>query len=153
MSCCFFLLLLSAPAPNLVFSMIADCLLCGLAHLEASMSPRPHRPLLASLFCVTVPEGTIHDASLLIEGQTGSMTIGCVSKQVPRASVETERPHIRTSGVGCFVACLTASQSHIPLTIECLVPLARRCRHCEREHQRTHEATYQGPALVRRILA
>jgi hypothetical protein len=66
---------------------------------------------------VTIPEGTIHDARLLIEGQTWSMTIGCVSKQVPRPAVEAERAHIGTGAVGCLVACLTASQSHIPFSV------------------------------------
>jgi hypothetical protein len=121
--------------------MIADCLLCGLAHLEASMSPRPYRPLLASLFCVTVPEGTIHDARLLIEGQTGSMTVGCVSEQVPRAPIEAERPHIRSGAVLCVVACFTLGEGHIPRARHGLVPLARWGRNGEREHQSTHEAT------------
>jgi hypothetical protein len=79
------------------------------------------------------------------------MTVGCVSEQVPRAPVETKRAHIRSGAVGCLVACLTASQSHIPRARHGLVPLAWWGRDCEREHQSTHEATYQGPALVQPI--
>jgi hypothetical protein len=53
------LLLLSAPAPYLVFSMIAHSLLCGLAHLKAAMSPRAYGPLFAASLGVSVPKGTI----------------------------------------------------------------------------------------------
>jgi hypothetical protein len=62
------LLLLSAPAVHLVFSMIAHSLLCGLAHLKAAMTPRAHRPLFAAVLSVTVPEGSVHDARLLVKG-------------------------------------------------------------------------------------
>jgi hypothetical protein len=79
------------------------------------------------------------------------MTVGCVSKQVPRAPVEAERANIRSGAVLGVVACLTASQSHIPRARHGLVPLARWGRNGEREHQSTHEATYQDPALVQPI--
>jgi hypothetical protein len=64
---CFFLLLLSAPAPYLVFSMIAHSGLCGLAHLKATMAPRSYGPLFASVLGVTVPKGSVHDARLLVK--------------------------------------------------------------------------------------
>jgi hypothetical protein len=63
----FLLLLLSAPAPYLVFSMIAHSLLCGLAHLKAAMTPGSYGPLFASVFGVTVPKGSVHDARLLVK--------------------------------------------------------------------------------------
>jgi hypothetical protein len=53
--------------------------------------------------------------------------------------------------VGCFVACLTLSKGYIPRAGHSLIPLGRWGRDCEREHQSTHEATYQGPALVQPI--
>jgi hypothetical protein len=63
-----FPLLLSAPAPYLVFFMIAHSLLCGLAHLKAAMTPRAYWPLFAAVLCVTVPKGSVHDARLLVKG-------------------------------------------------------------------------------------
>jgi hypothetical protein len=146
-----FPLLLSAPAPYLVFSMIAHCLLCRLAHLKAAMSPRAYWPLFAATLSMSVPKGTIHNPGLLVKCQTWSMTVGCVSEQVPCASVEAERPHIRSGAVGCFVACLTASKRHIPRARKRLVPLGRWGRKCHREHQSTHDTTEQGPALIQPI--
>jgi hypothetical protein len=52
-------LLLSAPAPNLLFSMITYGCLCGFAHFKTAVSPRPYGPLFAASFCVSVPEGTV----------------------------------------------------------------------------------------------
>jgi len=69
------------------------------------------------------------------------MAVGCVSEQVPRASVETKRAHIRSGAVGCFVACLTLGKRDIPRARHRLVPLGRWGRNGEREHQSTHEAT------------
>jgi hypothetical protein len=63
-----FPLLLSAPAVHLVFSMIAHCLLCGLAHLKAAMTPGSYGPLFASVLGVTVPKGSVHDSRLLVKG-------------------------------------------------------------------------------------
>jgi hypothetical protein len=131
--------------------MITHSLLCGFAHLKAPMSPRAYWPLFASLFCVTVPKGTVKNASLLIKAQTGSMAVGCVSEQVPCAPIETKRAYIRSGAVGCVVACLTLRKRHIPRARHGLVPLGRWGRNCKREHQSTHEATYQGPALVQPI--
>jgi hypothetical protein len=54
-----FVLLLPAPAPDVLFSMIAHGGLCGLAHFEAAMSPRAYRPLLTAVFGVTIPEGSV----------------------------------------------------------------------------------------------
>jgi hypothetical protein len=62
------LLLLSAPAPYLVFSMIAHCLLCGLAHFVTTVTPRTYGMLFAFVLCVTVPKGSVHDARLLVKG-------------------------------------------------------------------------------------
>jgi hypothetical protein len=121
--------------------MIAHSGLCGLAHLKAAMPPGSYGPLFAAVLGVTVPKGSVHDARLLIEGQTGSMTIGCVSKQVPCASIETKRANIGTGAVGCFVACLTLGKRDIPRARKRLVPLGRWGRNGEREHQSTHEAT------------
>jgi hypothetical protein len=54
-----FVLLLSAPAPDVLFSMIAHSGLCRLTHFEAAMPPRPYRPLLAAVFGVSVPKGSV----------------------------------------------------------------------------------------------
>jgi hypothetical protein len=62
------LLLLSAPAPYLVFSMVAHSLLCGLAHLKAAMSPRAYWPLFAASLGMTVPKGSVHNSRLLVKG-------------------------------------------------------------------------------------
>jgi hypothetical protein len=63
----FLSVLLSAPAPNLVFSMIAHFSLGRLAHLKAAMAPRSYGPLFASVLGVTVPERSVHDARLLVK--------------------------------------------------------------------------------------
>jgi hypothetical protein len=101
------LLLLSAPAAHLLFSMIAHSGLRARAFLETPMTPRPNRPLLAATLGMSIPKGSVHDSGLLIECQTGSMTVGCVSEQVPCAAVKAKRADIRPGAVGCFVACLT----------------------------------------------
>jgi hypothetical protein len=62
-------------------------------------------------------------------------------KEIKRAAVETERTNITTGGVLGVVACLAASESHIPRARKRLVPLGRWGRDGEREHQSTHEAT------------
>jgi len=90
---------------------------------------------------VSVPKGTIHNPGLLIKCQTWSMTVGCVSEQVPRAPIEAKRAHIRSGAVLCVVACLTLGKRHIPRARHSLIPLAWWGRNCEREHQSTHEAT------------
>jgi hypothetical protein len=97
--------------------MITHSLLCGLAHLEATMSPRADWPLFASVLCVTVPKGSVHDPRLLVKGQFGGSAVWGVSEQVPRATVKAERAYIRSGAVGCFVACLTASKGHIPFSV------------------------------------
>ena len=81
------------------------------------MPPWPYWPLFASTLGVAVPEGTIHDSSLLIEGQTGSLTIGCVSEQVPSPAVEAKGPHIGACAVGCFVASFALGEGDIPVTV------------------------------------
>jgi hypothetical protein len=62
------LLLLSAPTPYLVFSMIAHLSLGRLAHLKAAMAPGSYGPLFASVLSVTVPKGSVHDSRLLVKG-------------------------------------------------------------------------------------
>jgi hypothetical protein len=68
MSLLFPLLLLSAPAPYLVFSMIAHSLLCGLAHFVATVAPWTYGMLKTAFLGVTVPKGSVHDAGLLVKG-------------------------------------------------------------------------------------
>jgi len=63
----FLSVLLSAPTPNLVFSMIAHFSLGRLAHFEAAMAPWTYGPLFASVLSVTVPKGSVHDARLLVK--------------------------------------------------------------------------------------
>jgi hypothetical protein len=63
----FLSVLLSAPAPYLVFSMIAHFGLGRLVHLKAAMAPRSYGPLFAAVLCVTVPKGSVHDARLLVK--------------------------------------------------------------------------------------
>ena len=97
--------------------MIAHSSLCAGAFLEAPMSPRAYGPLFASTLGVAVPKGTIHDSSLLIKGQTGSLTIGCVSKQVPSSAVEAKGTHIGACAVGCFVASFALGEGYIPFSV------------------------------------
>jgi hypothetical protein len=61
------LLLLSAPAPNLVFSMITHSGLCGLAHFVATVTPWTYGMLKTASIGVTVPKGTIKNPGLLCE--------------------------------------------------------------------------------------
>jgi hypothetical protein len=110
-------LLLSAPAAHLLFSMIAHSGLCAGAFLKAPMPPRPYWPLFAATLGMSIPKRSIHDSGLLIKCQTGSMTVGCVSKQVPCAAVKAKRADIRPGAVCRFVACFATGKRHIPVTV------------------------------------
>jgi len=131
--------------------MIAHSCLCTRAFYKTPMSPRAYWPLFAASLGVSVPKSTIHNPGLLVKCQALSMTVGCVSEQVPRAPVKAKRAHIGTGAVGCFVACLTLCKGDIPRARHGLVPLGRWGRKCHREHQSTHDTTEQGPALVQPI--
>jgi hypothetical protein len=63
-----FPLLLSAPAPYLVFPMIAHSLLCRLAHFVTTVTPWPYGMLKTAFLGVTVPKGSVHDSRLLVKG-------------------------------------------------------------------------------------
>jgi hypothetical protein len=80
---------------------------------------------------MSIPKRSIHDSGLLIECQTGSMAVGCVSEQVPCAAVEAKRAYIRPGVVGRSVACFALCEGYIPRARHGLVPLW--ARHCEGE--------------------
>jgi hypothetical protein len=71
------------------------------------MTPRPNGPLFAATLGMSIPKRSVHDPGLLIECQTRSMTVGCVSEQVPSPAVEAKRANIRPGAVRGLVACLT----------------------------------------------
>lgn len=72
----------------------------------AAVTERADRPLLRAVrFLPTIEKRTFSDTGLLVPGQFVRGPVRRVSKQVPGAPVETERPHIRPCAVRGVVAC------------------------------------------------
>lgn len=82
--------------------------------LPAAMTVRPDRPLFPASLCMPKKERSVEHPSLLSEGQGMSLTIGCVSEQIPRRSGKAERADIRARAVACVVLGFALCQFHIP---------------------------------------
>ena len=74
------------------------------------MTERADRPLLASMNGMPEPKRPVEDAGLLIPGQTVRPRGWRVSEQIPGATVEPPRAHIRACSVGGVVPGFAAGQ-------------------------------------------
>lgn len=117
------------------------------------MTVRPDRPLFPVPFGMPKPKRPVKDSCLLCECQGMSLTIGCVSKKVECAAVETESGDIGACLVPGVVLGFALCQFHIPRFRQRVVPAVRRVSANSRESEadchgdRRYASTQQAETL------